>query len=123
MLRRENLETLIAALATGQTVREAARTAGVTPRTVYRRMAAPAFKASIMQARAAVVSLTTGKMLAGMSLASDVLIAHLQHAEPRIQQQAAAKLIALALKLNAANDLEQRIEELERYVDFHGTGS
>ena len=119
MLRREKLEKAIAALAAGQTIREAAKAADVNPRTIQRRLANPAFKASIMEARAAGVSTATAKLLAGMNEAADVLMGLLRNGDARIQQRAAVKLIELVMKLNAAIEQEARIEQLERYVGFH----
>ena len=68
------------------------------------------------------MAIATGELLAGMNEASEVLMSLLRHTDARIQQRAAVKLIELALKLNEVNEVEQRVEELERYVGFHNLG-
>jgi AcrR family transcriptional regulator len=118
MLKLEKLESLVAALAAGKTIREAAAEAQVSKRTVYNRLADPEFKARVMETRAAALARATGKLLAGLNVACDVLFALLENGDARVQQRAAAKLIELAVKLNVVSEIETRIELLERFVGF-----
>jgi len=110
MIKRENIEKLIAELAGGKTIREAARAANISERTAHRRLADAEFRARIMEARAAAVASATASLVAGMKEASGVLNLLLSHSDPRIQQRAAVKLIELAVKLSRFTELERRAE-------------
>jgi HEAT repeat protein len=120
---REKEEQLIANLAAGKTMRETAAAVGITERTVQRRMANEKFRTRIMEIRSSAVSSATARLLMGMKEAANVLMMHLEDSDKRIQQRAAVKLIELGVKLNTINELEKRIEQLERYVGFHLAGS
>jgi hypothetical protein len=121
MIRREKLESLVAALAAGKTIREAAAEAQVSERTVYNRLGDPQFKVRVMETRAAALARGTGKLLAGVNEACEVLLTLLGNGDARIRQRAAAKLIELAVKLNVMGEMETRVELLERLVGSHTT--
>src|SRR5262249_30742829 len=62
--RNVTTDALVMALACGATVEHAARKAGLSERSVYRRLARPAFRAQVSQARLELLQRTAG-MLAG----------------------------------------------------------
>src|SRR5204863_65773 len=53
---------LVAALAAGSTIRDAAKTAGVAERTVYRRLEDPGFRQRVNNARAELIAHAVGKL-------------------------------------------------------------
>ena len=107
---------LIAELAAGKTIREAASAAGMALRTAQRRLSQHAFKVRVMEARARAYSIAGAAVLVGMKEASQVLARLLSHPDARIQQCAAVKLLELGTKFNATMELERRLEQMERYL-------
>src|SRR5438477_9853023 len=69
--------TLLQALACGATVENAARKAGMSERTAYRRLDNPAFVQHLQELRADLVQLTVG-MLSGAGLAAVKTLVDLQ---------------------------------------------
>jgi hypothetical protein len=114
-------EKLIAELAAGKSVQDAAAAAGVVERTVYRRLADGAFRARIMEARARAVASASASLLAGMKEATAVLKSLLAHNDPRIQQRAAVSLLEIGAKINKDMELERRVDQLERFLAVQTT--
>jgi hypothetical protein len=112
---------LIADLAAGMTIQEAADAAGVSKRTVNRRLANPRFKRCIMDVRASCVANATARLLTGLKQATNVLNLLVESSDQRIQERAAIKLIELAVKLNAVSEQERRLEQIERFIGLHAT--
>lgn len=100
-------------LAAGQTVRDAAAAAGMSPRTAFRRQADPAFMAQVDRHRNRLVEAATGRLADGMGRAAGVLLALLDHDNPAVRLRAAAKVVELANKLAGFGDLARQLEELE----------
>src|SRR5690606_5038827 len=71
-------EALIAKLAAGSTVAEAAEAARVAERTVYRRLADKSFRAELSRARARVVDRAVGRLAEATVTAADALVALLE---------------------------------------------
>ena len=118
-LDRTAEEKLIAGLAAGKTIGEAASIAEISERTAHRRLADPAFRQRVMEVRHSAIASATAVLLAGMKDASRVLNLLLVHENPRIQLTAAVKSIELAAKLNAMTELERRLQQLERFLKIH----
>src|SRR5689334_1669315 len=76
--KRTTMQTLLAALACGATVENAARKAGVSERTVYRHLQDPDFKAKLDEVRADMVERTSG-MLTGAGMSSVKTLIDLQN--------------------------------------------
>lgn len=118
--RRTNADHLVvAALAAGRTMHEAAEGAGVSSRTVARRLADPAFRQRVQTLRTEMVAEALGRMVAGMSKSADVLCELLQADSEAIRLGAARTLLDLGLKLRDAVELESRLATLE--AQFKGT--
>src|SRR4051812_8384746 len=66
-------ELILVALASGQTAKRAANLAGVSERTVHRRLADPAFRARVQHARNLVVEQALGRLTDGMTAAANKL--------------------------------------------------
>jgi hypothetical protein len=71
--RRKRDDALLLALASGQTVRDAARSAGIGERTAGRRTADPDFRRRVAELRAELIGRALGKMADGMTAAADTL--------------------------------------------------
>ncbi len=106
-------EALTAALAAGTSVVEAARLAGISERTAWRRLEDAETQQQIRDARAAVFASVVGQVTAGMTAAVETLLRNLAAEQPAVQVRAAATLLDQVVKLRASEDLERRVAELE----------
>jgi hypothetical protein len=93
-------DLLLAALSCGAAVPQAAHQAGVSPRTVYRRLADPAFQDHLKAARAELLRRTGGMLTAGALEAVKTLF-ELQKASapPSVRLGAARAVVELGLKV------------------------
>ncbi len=110
-------DVLIAALAGGQPVEQAAAAAGVSPRTAWRRLQDPDFRQRLDDARqqtvqAAVDTLTRASTAAAMTLAT--LLKPEQRATVRLA--AARAILELGGRMREAGELEARLAALEAAV-------
>jgi hypothetical protein len=105
------------ALACGATAENAARTASVSLRTVYRRLADPAFRTRLQGARADMVQRATG-MLTAAALEAVKTLLGLQHASvpAAVRLGAARAVLEIGAKLREVADLEARLAALEQQV-------
>jgi hypothetical protein len=112
---------LIAALAGGATVQDAAKAAGVSPRTAHRRLDDRAFKIRVQAARAELVEHAVG-ILAKASTAAAVTLAQLldKNIAPSTRLAAARAILELGSKLRETQELGDRIAALEERVDQQG---
>ena len=108
-------QTLLQALACGATVENAARKAGISERTAYRRLNNPAFVQQLDQLRAEMVQRTAG-MLTGAGLGAVKTLVDLQQdatVPPATRRGAARDVLQLAIKYRETAELEQRVAALE----------
>jgi hypothetical protein len=111
-------EPLVMALAGGATAEAAAQKAGVSLRTVRRRLAAPAFRQRLQQVRADMVQRTAGALTAAATEAVRTLLELQKPPNPPAVRLAAARAVLdQGLKLREAAELEERLAELERRVE------
>jgi hypothetical protein len=112
--RRKGDATLLLALASGRTVRDAAQLAGVGERTATRRVADADFRRRVAELRGEMVGRALGRMADGMSEAADVLRALMTAGTPpAVRLGAARTLLELTVKLRESVELEQRLAALE----------
>jgi hypothetical protein len=112
--RRNADEALAVALASGQTLRDAAAAVGIAERTAARRWADVAFRRRVAELRADMVQRSLGRMVDGMAEAAERL-RQLLHAESdSVCLGAARSMLELGVKLRESVVLETRIAELER---------
>ena len=113
--RKNSDETLLTALACGATVASAAHSAGMSPRTVHRRLKEPAFQERLRQARADMVHRTSA-MLTAAGLESVKTLLTLQQAEcpAGVRLGAARSIIDLGIRLREFVDLQERVIQLEQ---------
>jgi AcrR family transcriptional regulator len=108
---------LVAALAAGETIADAATRAGVGERTVYRRLEDAEFCAVVRNARAALVDGVVGALTAASSAAVMTLKELLDPASPPTVRLGAAKaIIELGTKARDAEDVTRRLEDLEEAI-------
>lgn len=111
-------ELILEALAAGVAYADAGSAAGVSARTVRRRMADPLFAAELARRRAVRVSDLTGQMM-GLGARAVSVLGEALEAEAVGDRLRAANLILTALRrYRADGDLELRLTALEK-----GTGT
>ena len=106
-------EALALAVATGQTLRDAAAAVGIGERTATRRWADDAFRRRVSQLRGEMVGRSLGKLADGMSDAADVLRTLLTAESEPVRLRAAVELLQLGVKLRDAVEIEERVSALE----------
>jgi hypothetical protein len=108
-------QALLLALAFGATVENAARKAGMSERTAYRRLADPAFQARLEQARLETLVRTAG-MLTGAALGSVKTLVDLHQdvsVPSAVRRGAARDLLEMTIKYRESAEMEQRVAALE----------
>jgi hypothetical protein len=120
--RRNADEALALAVATGQTLRDAAGATGVSARTAARRWADAAFRRRVAELRADMVQRSLGRMADGMSDAADTLRELLGAESGSVRLGAARALLELGVKLRESVELEERLQALEGRLSGNGGG-
>jgi hypothetical protein len=110
-------DLLAAALAAGQEVAEAARAAGVSERTAYRRLAEPEFKRHVGELRGAMVSQALGRLSDAMTAAADRLRKLVDSADEKVALGAAKAVLELTPRLREAEELQGQLDELRQLVE------
>ena len=118
--QRKTDATFITALACGASVEAAARKAGMSERTAYRRLAEPAFRDRVTQARADTAQ-RLSNLLTAAGLEGVKTLVTLQDASypPPVRLRAAEATVELGLKLREESDLIRRFGGLEQAVRQH----
>jgi hypothetical protein len=105
---------LVAALAGGSTIEDAARRAGVSARTAYRRVGEPDFRKRVTEVRAEMLSQSVGALTVAARAAVHTLMLLMQPIESSSVRLGAAKaVLELGAKLRESEHLEHRVAELE----------
>jgi hypothetical protein len=115
-------EILIAALAAGQPYVTAGAGAGVSERTVRRRMAEPAFAAEVARRRSQHVACVTGKLLATAEEAVRVIADCLQSDKASDRLRAAELMLTFVRRFHADSDIDARLTALEAAAGSPVTG-
>jgi hypothetical protein len=112
--RRKGEAALVVALACGASAEGAAQQAGVSPRTVYRRLADPAFRAQVGAARADLVRREAG-LLTAAGLGSIKALTALQESatSEAVRLGAARAVLELSCKLRESADVLERVAAVE----------
>jgi len=119
--RRNADEALALAVASGQTLRDAAAANGIGERTATRRRADAAFRRRVAELRGDMVGRALGKMADGMADAADVLRQLLAAGTPpAVRLGAARSLLERGTKLRESVELETRLAELENHAKQEG---
>jgi hypothetical protein len=112
--RKRAEDSLLAALAAGNTVEDAAKAAGLSPRTAYRRLADPQFARRLAQARDELISSALGELVDCASEAVATLRALLSASDERVRLGAAKSTLEQLLRLRETLMLNQRLAAVER---------
>ena len=119
--KRQIDEALLIALACGSTVENAARTIGVSVRTIQRRLAEPEFQARLAQIKADMIHRTVGMLTAGSLEAVKTLMLLLQPTQPpTVRLGASRAVLEMSLKTRLGGEIADRIAELERQLATPG---
>jgi hypothetical protein len=115
--RRNADEQLLMALVCGATVENAARQAGISPATAYRRLADPAFGQRLQKLRDDMVSRTAGTLTAAAGEAVRTLLDLMKNPTSSSVRLAAARaVLEIGMKLRERADLESRMAALEQQM-------
>ena len=108
-------ETAVLALLSSRSVEEAAHTAAVTPRTLYRWMNEREFSAAFREARRAAFSQTITRLQQGSSAAATTLLKIMldPNAPASTRVRAADSVLDHAAKAIEIEDIEARVSALE----------
>ncbi len=114
-------DALIGALAAGTSVVEAARLAGISERTAWRRLADADTQQQVRDARAALFASVVGQVTAALTAAVATLVRNLEAEQPAVQVRAAATVLDQVVKLRASEELERRVAALEAVLGAGAT--
>jgi phage terminase small subunit len=109
--RREAI--LIANLAAGDSIREAAAKAGVSERTAHRRMKDPAFRQSINETWSELVREAVGRLGDAATHAANVLRELLNADSETVRLSAARSILDHTVRLSEFASVDQRLSHLE----------
>jgi hypothetical protein len=115
-------ETLAAELAVGRTVTEAAKAAGISEATAYRRLREKSFNDRVSELRSVMVKTAAGRLADGMTTAADVLRKLLTSKTEGIRLRAACAMLDQAVKVTELFDLQERVAELEEALKQQAAG-
>jgi hypothetical protein len=107
---------LVARLASGLSPAGAAKLAGVSEATCYRRLADPSFRQRVEAARASFWERALGILSKGAAESATVLRRLLRSDDGRLKLQAAKVLLDQGIKVRDQVDIEQRLAALEAAV-------
>jgi len=102
------------AIASGTSLREAARSAGISESTAYRRLKDPAFSRRVSEIRTSFLSEAVGRLSEAANEAVSTLKALLTARSESVRLSAARTILELGPKLREQAELEERITALER---------
>jgi hypothetical protein len=116
---RKNADAaLIAALASGSTVRDAAKSAGVGETTVYRRLQEETFRRRVDEARTAMIARAVGRLADTATEAAATLRALLgDDIPPAVRLGAARSVLDAVIKLREHDELAERLKALEGQLE------
>ena len=114
---------LVLALACGATAEAVARQAQLSARTVKRRLADPAFRKEVQQARTEMVQRAAGTLTAAATESIKTLLALQKENQPPATRLGAAKaVLELGMRLREVSELEERMAAVRRGGGADGPG-
>jgi transposase-like protein len=114
-----NKEAAVLALLSQRSVEEAARVAGIAPRTLYRWLKEPEFYAAYRAARRTAFSPSIARLQQGSSAAATTLLKLMLDPATALSTRArcSESVISFASKAIELEDIEARVSELERATE------
>jgi hypothetical protein len=113
MIRERKEARLVLALAAGANATAAARRAGCSRRTVFRRLQDPSFCRAVGTARGQILSRATARLARTSTQAVDTLQKLLDDGSAAVRRIAAKSLLDSLARLTDLAEVEERIAELE----------
>ena len=108
--RKKTEDALLIALACGASVEQAARQSGLSSRTVYRRLADPAFRQRVLALRGDMVSRIGGTLTAAATEAVRTLLELLKSpASAAVRLGASRAVLEIGMKVREMTDVEERL--------------
>jgi hypothetical protein len=107
---------LLTALASGASVKEAARLTGIGERTAHRRLEDPIFQERISDMRSEFLSAAVGRLSETAMEAANTLRDLLNSQSDSVRLSAARAILEFAPKLRESVELERRMTEIEAEV-------
>lgn len=109
-------ERALAALLAEPTIDQAAKAAGITPRTLYRYLTIPEFAELYKAARRQSVEQALTQVQSSTGKAAETLKRLMTCGKPSIELQAARSVLEFAIRAVELNDVIERLEVLEQAV-------
>jgi uncharacterized protein with von Willebrand factor type A (vWA) domain len=116
-------ELLVTAIAGGASLRDAAQQAGVSERTVSRRMADDGFRLKVSHARAQMTDRALGFLANASVQATATLWSLLSSGNERVRLSAARSILEIGPRLREQVELEYRLARLEEAVTVREEGA
>ena len=110
---------LIVLLAAGRTVQSAAKSCGISEKTVQRRLQDPDFQKRVAKARVEITARATAALADGATTAVRTLRRLLKAKSESVRLGAVRTFLEFGLEAAQAGDLEQRVASLERRRPDH----
>ena len=109
---------LIEALLTSPSIAAAAASLGCTRKVIYRNLRDPEFRAALAEAEGGLLQAATARLVGAMSKANDTIIGLAGEAESQsVRLRAAVAIPELAVRLQEAVALEERVSDLEGRIE------
>ena len=108
---------LVAALAGGSTVEDAATAAGVGVATVYRRLREPDFKRRVDDARAELLGQAMARLSAACTSAVTTLTGLLGAESESVRLGAARSILDMATRWREQDELARRLDNIESWIE------
>jgi len=104
----------IASLLSQRTIEDAAKSTGISSRTIYRWMVSDAFRTALLDAEGQAVDAATRRLIGGKDVALDTLADLMVKAESEsVRRQAASDWLAHLIKMRELRNIEKRLTALE----------
>ena len=116
-------DVLVTELARGESHTAAAKLAGVSRRTVQRKLDDPQFREEVKRARSGLIGDATGRVVGLLGAASKALSDLLASETESIRLSAARCVFDVALKLKECADLEDRLLAVEEQLNVQSAKS
>lgn len=111
--KRSALEVLAIGVASGMSLTDAAKQAGIKYITARRRAADPAFRRRVEELRQAITDQALGRLTKDMTAAADTFSALLYDPAPQVRLAAAKAILDFGSRLKADGELREKVARLE----------
>ena len=113
MTKSKYLQVLAASVASGQSVREASKTAGCTESTAYSLSCSNEFKSEVSRLKTEAVERAVARLTDSATKAADTLVRLLDSQDEKVALAAATKLLTMLHPLQELGELRSRIDSIE----------